>query len=280
MFDWQSFVAPFHAVILHFPFGFIISACLLELVYWRKRRAVLRDVMVWLMLLNLVCLIIVTILGLFLANGEDYNTALTASHRNYGFATTATTMIATGVLAMERRSKTRRWTIMFRVLLALNFGILLGAGHSGGNLTHGTTFLTKNAPGFLKELIQNTNSGSNLITGGSTGGNGESDNLFALKVEPILRKHCLKCHGPEKQKGDYRVDDMKLLFAGGESEETAVVPGSPGDSNLIRGIFLPEDDDDVMPPKGKGHLSDEETLILIKWVQSGAPIGGQTSDLK
>jgi len=73
---------------------------------------------------------------------------------------------------------------------------------------------------------------------------------------------------------------MKLLFAGGESEETAVVPGSPGDSNLIRGIFLPEDDDDVMPPKGKGHLSDEETLILIKWVQSGAPIGGQTSDLK
>jgi hypothetical protein len=116
--------------------------------------------------------------------------------------------------------------------------------------------------------------------GESTGENSEQDNLFALKVEPILRKRCLKCHGPEKQKGDYRVDDMKLLFAGGESEETAVVPGNPGDSNLIRGIILPEDDDDVMPPEGKGHLSDEETLTLIKWIQSGALIGGQTTDAK
>jgi len=280
MFDWQSFVAPFHAVLLHFPFGFLIAACLLELVYWRNPRPVLRDVMVWLMPLNLVCLIIVTILGLFLASGGDYNAALTTSHRNYGFATTATTMMATAALAMERRGKVRRWTTMFRVLLGLSFGVLLGAGHSGGNLTHGTTFLTKNAPDFLRELIQDANQGSNSKMGESTGENSEKDNLFALKVEPILRKRCLKCHGPEKQKGDYRVDDMKLLFAGGESEETAVVPGNPGDSNLIRGIILPEDDDDVMPPEGKGHLSDEETLTLIKWIQSGALIGGQTTDAK
>ena len=236
--------------------------------------------MVWLMPLNLVCLIIVTILGLFLASGGDYNAALTTAHRNYGFATTATTMMATAALAMERRGKVRRWTTMFRVLLGLSFGVLLGAGHSGGNLTHGTTFLTKNAPDFLRELIQDANQGSNSKMGESTGENSEQDNLFALKVEPILRKRCLKCHGPEKQKGDYRVDDMKLLFAGGESEETAVVPGNPGDSNLIRGIILPEDDDDVMPPEGKGHLSDEETLTLIKWIQSGALIGGQTTDAK
>ena len=105
----------------------------------------------------------------------------------------------------------------------------------------------------MRELIQDANQGSNSKTGESTGENSERDNLFALKVEPILRKRCLKCHGPEKQNGDYRVDDMKLLFAGGESEETAVVPGNPGDSNLIRGIILPEDDDYVMPPEGKGH---------------------------
>ena len=283
-FDFFSFVGPFHAVLLHFPFGFITIACLLELVYWRNPQPALRNVMFWLIPLSVVCLLVVGVLGLFLASGSAYDPTLTIVHRNYGFSVTAIAMAATGALAMERRAKELRqqwrkeqsprvschqWTVIFRMLLILNLGILVGAGHSGGNLTHGTTFLTKNAPGFLREFLDNPDS-ENISVSDSLVDRTKKNGVYVTKVEPILRKHCLKCHGPEKQKGDYRVDDMKILFAGGESEEAAIVPGNPGGSKLIQGILLPEDDDDAMPPEGKGHLSDDESLTLIKWIRTGA----------
>jgi len=270
-FGFISFAGPFHAVLLHFPFGFIAIACLLELVYWRNPQPALRNVMFWLMPLSVVCLLVVAVLGLFLASGSTYDPTLTIVHRNYGFSVTAIAMAATGALTMERRAKEPRWTVIFRMLLTLNLAILVGAGHSGGNLTHGTTFLTKNAPGFLREFLDNPDS-ENTSVSSNLADRAKMNGVFVTKVEPVLRKHCLKCHGPEKQKGDYRVDDMKILFAGGESEEPAIVPGDPGGSKLIKGILLPEDDDDVMPPEGKGHLSDDEALTLIKWIQTGASI--------
>jgi len=271
-FDWLSFAAPFHAVLLHFPFGFIAIACLLEFVFWRKPRPVLRDVMVWLMPLSVVCLFIVTVLGLFLAREGDYNPALTVAHRNYGFAVSCVAALAICALMLDKRGKRRWWTLCFRGLLLLDFGLLLVAGHSGGNLTHGSTFLTKNAPDFVRELLEDSKAGTSSSASLNLTGGDQSQGLFAKEVEPIMRKHCLKCHGPEKQKGDYRVDDMKLLFSGGESEETAIVPGDPASSKLVHGILLPEDDDDVMPPEGKGHLNDDEILVIIKWIQKGAII--------
>ncbi len=29
---------------------------------------------------------------------------------------------------------------------------------------------------------------------------------FVHEVRPIFEKHCYECHGPEKQKNDYRLD--------------------------------------------------------------------------
>ena len=42
-------------------------------------------------------------------------------------------------------------------------------------------------------------------------------------------------------------------------------------SNLLRLILLPEDHDDVMPPKGKAPLTPEEMLAVSRWIQAGAP---------
>ena len=67
-----------------------------------------------------------------------------------------------------------------------------------------------------------------------------------------------------------RVDDRESLLIGGESEEPALVPGDPAKSSLIRVILLPQDHEEVMPPKGKGQVSAEEVTKLIEWIQKGA----------
>ena len=270
-FDFISFLGPFHAVLLHFPFGFIAVACLLELYYWRKPQLALRKVMYWLLPLSAISLLGAAILGLCLAGRSNYGPALTIDHRNYGLLVTSIAVLATCALRIEKRSKSTLWTLIFRILLVMSCVALVCTGHSGGKLTHGKNFLSKNAPSFFRKFIYNPVSENSFQSNNLLDTN-KIKVVFEMKVEPILRKHCLKCHGPEKQKGDYRVDDMRILFAGGESEVKAIIPGNPGDIKLIQGILLPEDDDDVMPPGGKERLSDDEALTLIKWIQKGAHI--------
>src|SRR5687768_5512939 len=47
---------------------------------------------------------------------------------------------------------------------------------------------------------------------------------FARDVRPIFDRHCVRCHGPEKQKSDYRLDRAESALRGG-SIGGAVVPG-------------------------------------------------------
>lgn len=35
------------------------------------------------------------------------------------------------------------------------------------------------------------------------------ESSFATLVKPFLASHCLKCHGPAKQEGELRLDDLK-----------------------------------------------------------------------
>ena len=33
---------------------------------------------------------------------------------------------------------------------------------------------------------------------------------FETEVKPIFEKHCVECHGPKKQKSDFRLDDREI----------------------------------------------------------------------
>ena len=90
---------------------------------------------------------------------------------------------------------------------------------------------------------------------------------FAADVQPIFAKHCVSCHGVEKQKSDYRLDQKKSALTGG-SFGGAIVPGKSGQSKLIHNV-AGLDEDMKMPPKGNG-LSHEEIGILRAWIDQGA----------
>jgi len=132
-------------------------------------------------------------------------------------------------------------------------------------MTHGTEFFLKHAPAPIKNWLE----GEPRNVPAEKGANGGENRLWS-EVWPILKERCVKCHGPDKDKGDLRVDDRESLLIGGESEEPALVPGDPAKSSLIRVILLPQDHEEVMPPKGKGQVSAEEVTKLIEWIQKGA----------
>ena len=35
---------------------------------------------------------------------------------------------------------------------------------------------------------------------------------FTKEIWPLFQKHCVKCHGPEKQKSGYRIDNKEFAF--------------------------------------------------------------------
>jgi hypothetical protein len=95
---------------------------------------------------------------------------------------------------------------------------------------------------------------------------------FALHVKPILSDRCFKCHGPDagSRKTDLRLDQAESAFARLASGATAIVPGRPSRSDVVRRIL--SDDPAVVMPKPDSHLTlnDYEKALIIRWIDQGA----------
>jgi mono/diheme cytochrome c family protein len=93
---------------------------------------------------------------------------------------------------------------------------------------------------------------------------------FATRVAPILEKHCVVCHGAEKQKAKLRLDGYAATLKGGDAG-AVVKPRDVKDSELYRRITLPKDHEDVMPSDGKPLLAQNDIAVIEKWIAAGAP---------
>ncbi len=102
-----------------------------------------------------------------------------------------------------------------------------------------------------------------LINGASA-----ADVDFARDIKPILTASCLKCHGPEKQKGGLRFDRRDGAMAKGDSGELSIVTGQPAKSELFRRVTS-KDELVRMPPSGPA-LSEKQINSLKSWIEAGA----------
>lgn len=98
---------------------------------------------------------------------------------------------------------------------------------------------------------------------------------YTKEIKPIFSQKCYACHAVSKgkEKGDVALDTPEKLAdvikPGGH-----IIPGDAAKSTLLLSCKLPDDDDDVMPPKGKNRLTDAEIKTLETWIQEGASLTG------
>ena len=102
---------------------------------------------------------------------------------------------------------------------------------------------------------------------------------FARDIQPIFTASCLVCHGPEKSRGGFRLDDKALALRGGENYAPAIIPGKSAESPLIHfvaGLVA----DMAMPQKGE-RLSAEQIGLLRAWIDQGVnwPEDGKAKEL-
>ena len=79
---------------------------------------------------------------------------------------------------------------------------------------------------------------------------------YQAQVLPILEKHCIQCHGPEKQKGDVRFDTLSIDFL---KDRTAAETWHDASDQIKLG---------EMPPEEENPLSEGERKLITEWIDS------------
>ena len=90
---------------------------------------------------------------------------------------------------------------------------------------------------------------------------------FMRDIQPLFTERCVKCHGPEKQKGGLRLDVKAAALKGGDDGKIFEA-GKSADSRLIR-LVAGLEEDKVMPPKGE-RLTPQQIGLLRAWIDQGA----------
>jgi hypothetical protein len=97
--------------------------------------------------------------------------------------------------------------------------------------------------------------------------NVKSELRFNRDIRPILSDNCFHCHGPEvkSRKAKLRLDVREAAI-----EKEAIVPGKPGESEMIRRLETTDADDQMPPPDTHKIVTPAQREILRRWITEGA----------
>ncbi|MFO0969467.1 MAG: DUF1553 domain-containing protein [Gemmataceae bacterium] len=89
--------------------------------------------------------------------------------------------------------------------------------------------------------------------------------FFKSRIAPLLKKHCLECHNPDKSRGGLDLSRRATLLEGGE-HGPAIVPGDAKKGLLLDMIAGPK----PKMPKMRDPLRADEVADMRRWIDDGA----------
>ena len=262
---FQHFVGRLHPLAVHLPIGFLILAVMLEgAALWRPLRP-LRHAVPFVLVLGALSAVMAVLAGYLLAATGGYGGPTVLWHKRLGISVAVAATSAVALWHSYRLRPSQSLRIAYTGSLLACAGLLMAAGHLGGNLTHGPEFLTEYMPAPLQAAFR-------MLPGGAQAAPPlariDEAEIYRHLVQPVLQARCISCHGPDVQKGGLRLDSVKAMIKGGESGP-ALVRGRSAESEMVRRIWLPEGHEEVMPPRGR-KLTVLEAELIRWWIDEGA----------
>lgn len=238
-----EFAGKFHPLFVHLPIGVLLIGVVF---IWLNESG--RPVKIALAVGALTAVASV-ITGLLLAETEGYSDDV-SYHKWAGIML----MAASVVLYFIPQRFLKPGSVIITLLIFIT-------GHLGGTLTHGPLLPEPEADNLdVSQLDLN-----NAV-------------FYDDAVKPVLEARCYSCHGDTKQKGGLRLDSPDMITKGGKNGKV-IAPGNPEESELVRRILLPDEDEDHMPPKEKKQLTEAEKKLLSLWIGSGSDFKKKMSDV-
>jgi len=85
-------------------------------------------------------------------------------------------------------------------------------------------------------------------------------------IAPILKRHCLQCHGDSKQESGLSLANYAALMKG--SSGGAIVVSGRASSSRLLSVLIAEDPAERMPPEND-PLSESEIGLVKSWIEGG-----------
>ena len=263
--DITTLISHLHPVVVHLPIGFLALAILFELLSYFKKFEQLKISIPITSLVGFITAVLSCIFGYLLSISGEYDFSKINNHKIAGI----TLAVASGLLfiittdTIKKIFAIPRW--IFSSLCVIVLVIMIYTGHQGGNLTHGTDYLSIK---LVNEPIRKKPSSV------------EEALLFEEVVQPILIQRCGQCHRDGKMKGQFSIQTLETLLKGGKTRH-AVVAGSLNKSELFSRITLDPSNEKFMPTDGKTPLTKAEIEIIQWWIEKGmATKGKKIAELK
>lgn len=301
------FFGRFHPILLHLPVGALALLCLMELgCLTRAGEEKLGAAALLTLLVGAAGSVFAVIAGILLSREGGYEGANFSLHQTLALIGTSGVLLATVVRLLAMSRDNRELMHAYRALFFLSFGLMGLGAHFGGNMSHGSKYLTEHAPEPLKSQMigmekwllsfaekpkpapaavvpptptPTPTTPTTMPPAPDAANTGDTRLVFQDLLMPIFEAKCNNCHNEDKSKGGLRMDTYALLIQGGDGG-AGLVPGKPDDSLALQRIVLPEDDDEHMPPEGKEQMTAEETALFRWWIQEGASETLRVSDAK
>jgi mono/diheme cytochrome c family protein/uncharacterized membrane protein len=255
-------IGRFHPLFVHLPIGILLLALLLQWLFRKEHSVMSHRIMKVIWSLGIASALFSCITGYLLSSQAAYDEDTVALHMWMGIAVAGVSML------VGAKVFSRRFDVVYKMAAISLLLLIGGTGHFGGSLTHGDDYLSS-AFGSGKETVT---AEIKPIA------NVQEAAIYADVVQPIFETRCYSCHGEKKQKGKLRMDSPEALLKGGKNGEI-ITPGKPSESELIKRLLLPQEDEHHMPPKGKPKLTKDQLALLHWWMESGASFDKKVKDL-
>jgi uncharacterized membrane protein len=269
MSTWFLFFGHFHPVLVHLPIGMLV---LVGLMYFfsktddlEAKQKSFAPFFFW----AGITAAFSCAMGFALSQSGEYEEETLFFHQYLGISVAIISFLLAYTSSSWSKDATMRK--LFTPTLTVALVLLTLTGHLGGNLTHGSDYLTQNLPSPFREWLglpekQSSAEGKGAVIKIA---NINEALVYQDLVQPMLKQKCWSCHNAEKQKGKLRMDGTDFLLKGGENGRI-IEAGDPAKSEMIKRLLLEESDEHHMPPKGKTPMTEDEIAILHWWIQGGA----------
>jgi uncharacterized membrane protein len=274
--DFSLFLGRFHPTFLHLPIGFLLIAFGMEVFSRFRKYQHLRYSVSFVLFFGAGSAIVAALMGYFLAEEGGYNENLLLVHQWLGIGTA---VMATFMFLLRWRMNNRPELIFAKSYLFLWLFLLATltlAGHYGGSLTHGESYLTEHLPAPIKQF---TGMPAIAKKERKKPENMNEAVVFEDVIMPILEKKCVQCHNPDKTKGDLMMASMEGFVKGGE-HGAIFKAGNAKESEVHIVVTLPREDEHAMPPDGKEPMTEDEVKLLAWWINEGADFKKKVGELK
>lgn len=304
--DMVIFVGRFHPILLHLPIGSLIFLAMLEvLCMGRRGEAKHGSTALLALFVGAAGSVLAVIAGIMLSREGGYTGGNFSLHQTMGIIGTAGVLLALVIRLMAMGQGNWELLHAYRALFFLSFGIMSLGAHFGGNMSHGSKFMTEKAPepiksqmvamekwmlGFVEKpkpekseekapeapkapeppkVVETplTLTPPSTPTPPPPAPAAGEKLVFANLIQPIFAAKCNKCHGEEKQKGDLRLDTYEATMAGGSESAEKKNNIVPGKpaDSLSYQLVISAEDEDMHMPPEGKDQLTKEEIAIFKW---------------